>query len=645
MSLSYPAILALSFVDDLGFIASGYSVKELAKTLGQVATVVLDWGKSNAVTYDLAKTEAVLFSKSHRQRLNKEIAAVQIKIGPEKIKFNNEATRWLGIWLDSQLKFTAHVNEKFQRACTAEIQIKGLTRTYGLAPALIRRIQIVVVQSIALYGAELWWKRQKNNEHTLQKLVNRQGRAITGIYPSAPICPLLSEAGLIPAQLLLDARQKSYAYRLFTLPDCHPTKQILPISLKEGDENSQPGEQPGQQPEDTLIWAGSTKPKMFGQLLAQQVASNYSIYPAVGVEPVPNPGLDINFSGDIIIEAKKKALEEVKKYRAGNVFWVDGSKLSQGNAGAAACWKDKNHNRWENKSVFLGKNKEIIDAKLWAIAIGLETVGKITLDSHQTPIRIFSDSTKALNTLCRSNPYTRTPYLRDLIFQKTLDLKSKGHSVTIRWIPSHAELVGHDKADQFARNKAQRGGKPVKQWSLLTYIKKQLTESYSQKLTKWHEIKTQEREMSRRGFYIRRREKGMSKVLGRTAKKYASRYLQLKVGHGAVGTYLASIGVTETSQCWWCGQAEQSVEHLYTKCRKWKRERRTLLRNLYKEGIRWQGWTEKKGLAELFANEKAVGLLVDFLKSTEVGAREGAKERELELERRDDQAGEELLID
>ena len=35
----------------------------------------------------------------------------------------------------------------------------------------------------------------------------------------------------------------------------------------------------------------------------------------------------------------------------------------------------------------------------------------------------------------------------------------------------------------------------------------------------------------------------MSKVLGRAAKKYASRYLQLKVGHGAVGNYLARIGV------------------------------------------------------------------------------------------------------
>ncbi len=73
-----------------------------------------------------------------------------------------------------------------------------------------------------------------------------------------------------------------------------------------------------------------------------------------------------------------------------------------------------------------------------------------------------------------------------------------------------------------------------------------MIESHSQELAKWHETKIQERETSQRGFYIPQVEKGMSKVLGHTAKKYASRYLQLKVGHGAVGSYLARIGVIET---------------------------------------------------------------------------------------------------
>ena len=108
---------------------------------------------------------------------------------------------------------------------------------------------------------------------------------------------------------------------------------------------------------------------------------------------------------------------------------------------------------------------------------------------------------------------------------------------------------------------------------------------------------------------------------------------------------MARIGVIKTPQCRWCGQAEQSVEHLYTKCRKWGKERRKLLRNLYKEGIHWQGSTERKVLAELLANEKVLGPLSGFLKSTDGGGREGAKEREVEWEQRDDQVGEELLMD
>lgn len=77
-------------MDNLGFIASGHLVKELAKILGQVATVVLVWEKFYTVIYDVAKTEALFFSKSHCQWLNKQIAGIHIKIGAEKIKFNKE---------------------------------------------------------------------------------------------------------------------------------------------------------------------------------------------------------------------------------------------------------------------------------------------------------------------------------------------------------------------------------------------------------------------------------------------------------------------------------------------------------------------------------------------------------------------------
>lgn len=78
---------------------------------------------------------------------------------------------------------------------------------------------------------------------------------------------------------------------------------------------------------------------------------------------------------------------------------------------------------------------------------------------------------------------------------------------------------------------------------------------------------------------------GIHPVLGQAPKRYASWFFQLKVG---VGVFLERIGVTETAECRWCKQAEQSVDHLYTKCRKWRRERRVLKKQIKVLGIGWQ---------------------------------------------------------
>lgn len=106
----------------------------------------------------------MLFSKARPKRRNQQIRETTALIAGEHTKSNKEATRWLVVWLDCQLKFASHFNERMTKARTAEIRIKGLTQSYGLAPRLVRRIQITTIQSIALYGAELWWKGQRNLE-------------------------------------------------------------------------------------------------------------------------------------------------------------------------------------------------------------------------------------------------------------------------------------------------------------------------------------------------------------------------------------------------------------------------------------------------------------------------------------------------
>lgn len=69
----------------------------------------------------------------------------------------------------------------------------------------------------------------------------------------------------------------------------------------------------------------------------------------------------------------------------------------------------------------------------------------------------------------------------------------------------------------------------------------------------------------------------------------------------------------------------------------------SLKKSLGKIRIRWQGRPEKKWLAELLADKRAVGSIIVYLKDTEAGGREGAVEKAIERIQRIGQEGEELL--
>ncbi len=213
------------------------------------------------------------------------------------------------------------------------------------------------------------------------------------MYPSTPIHPLLCEAGLVPTSTLLNHHQRQYAYRLLSLPDQHLTKNILPVSLRNGDGDFQPGELPV----NDLMWTENTRPTLYGQWLAWQITIEHSIDAADGVGPVVTMEPD-KFKGRIIIQAKKHAIGEAEKYWPGLVMWTDGSRLDQG-AAAAVCWRGKSLDPWKEKGVFLGKNKEILDAELWAILTALDVALKETLNAKHASVTIFSDSQRALRVV------------------------------------------------------------------------------------------------------------------------------------------------------------------------------------------------------------------------------------------------------
>ena len=64
----------------------------MEKLLEKAGKITLEWGANNSVTYNMGKSEVVLFSKAHHQKLAKQISEIPLRFGRRIITCNNKAT-------------------------------------------------------------------------------------------------------------------------------------------------------------------------------------------------------------------------------------------------------------------------------------------------------------------------------------------------------------------------------------------------------------------------------------------------------------------------------------------------------------------------------------------------------------------------
>jgi hypothetical protein len=70
----------LSFIDDISWIVLGNNIKEITEILEECGKITMEWAQQNAVEFDAAKTEAILFTKKKAKRYPK----MKIKLGNGK---------------------------------------------------------------------------------------------------------------------------------------------------------------------------------------------------------------------------------------------------------------------------------------------------------------------------------------------------------------------------------------------------------------------------------------------------------------------------------------------------------------------------------------------------------------------------------
>jgi len=221
-----PGVQGLSFVDDISWWAQGADDNEVAAKLSAAAAAAIKWANGNGVAFDHSKTEAAMF------RRKKKATTVTVAVGDKTVPFNKEATRWLGVWLDSQLSLRVHHATRLKQGNKAMTRLRRLTGKMGLSPDNCRKVMTACVQSAAMFGAELWWKGDQvrgtmGQADELQLLVNQEARATTGCFRTTNLGALSMESSLRAATTQLENRQRRFGLRLLSLLQGDQAREVV----------------------------------------------------------------------------------------------------------------------------------------------------------------------------------------------------------------------------------------------------------------------------------------------------------------------------------------------------------------------------------------------------------------------------------
>ena len=115
--------------------------------------------------------------------------------------------------------------------------------------------------------------------------------------------------------------------------------------------------------------------------------------------------------------------------------------------GAGIAWKNSN---WHKKCLALDNFKEIFNAELFTILEAFKIAIKVRRKNNYISLTIFSDSQTAILRILKDKLSPRQTLAVEIIRIAKMII-DKGVKVFIRWVLSHINIKGNEKADFLAK--------------------------------------------------------------------------------------------------------------------------------------------------------------------------------------------------
>jgi len=204
----------VQFADDTTiYLPADNSTNLLTNKMNEDLQNLQKWCESNSLKINPTKTNFMIFN----QQTNTNPQAYQVRMGPSIIEQVNKY-KMLGVWIDDQLKWQAHIDYIHRKISQGLFALK-LIKSYASKKTLLN-VYHALVQSHLQYGIITWGLASQTN---IRKLQVQQKKAIRLVHKTpynSHTPPLFRDAKVLRLQELFTLHASLLMYNLHanTLP-------------------------------------------------------------------------------------------------------------------------------------------------------------------------------------------------------------------------------------------------------------------------------------------------------------------------------------------------------------------------------------------------------------------------------------------
>ena len=498
------------------------------------------WAQENAIQFDPDKSEVLHIGRSKTQALPR----VPVELYG-KTTIPSRSIRWLGVHLDSTLSFKKHVEVWCSKARNLACLLwRACPVLRGAAPHAMVQLMEACVLSVAMYGSDVWWQGTHKLSHRglircrnaglvemVERIITMAIRVALPVFRTTPNVALHREAGIPPADLLLEGMRLRQSARLHRLDNAHPLRSRALMGPCE----------------EAKRLAGSRKdPWKDPRQHQTRVQRTFSLLPYGEPpnrlkSPIPRVSFDKESPADILAFSDGSSAGPSRSAWGFHIRHL-GSTLREG------------HGALPGGEVFDAE----IEGALQALSAAVDLVRRNpTPPARAARIKVLLDNQAAVRGLQTGR--TSSSGVKVDKFHRIA--AESGCQVTVTWIPGHKGIPRNERADWLAK-KALQDLPPtdsIRPYTMAA-IKRKVTSLQESNVKKWWQKNAPE-QYSTLGLHMRRRKPPELQL----PRQLHHTLVAARTGHGDFASYHRRFNHPDANLICICGMDKQPTHFL--RCR------------------------------------------------------------------------------